>query len=1017
MAAKKPQTLDGLLRQADAAFGDPPGADAGLAAAVRRLARQRQARRRAALAITAVAAAAGIAIAVMAWPAGVGGPARPGGGPPRAAISLAVGCAVSPFGAADFAVLSPRRVRLDSGELYVRIDRRQAGGEAFVVETAAGEARAVGTRFYVEASSGPRAKKDTEQALTKGMGAMNSKRSKIAALTRVVVLAGLVQLANDAGMVRGGPGEALAVEGLAAPKKHVADLTGRFGQFYQPVTVDVKPAIPAYALPLKPDKVANWADAVKKLGLADEALDKLRANGFVVVPLPALRDKNSKPVPKDDITKPYEGLKIAGVPIFVTTDTLLHLYHVQFDETLKDIEEREFYGDISMLVDFLVGELGQAYQADGLEPIEKTALKKAWTYAAIGRKCLNPEWAPPAEIADDVATVIAKMEEHKGFWPDPMAASRQWPLFRYAEDFSQYLPRGHYTRSEILKRYFKGMMWFGRMSFILKGGPEYGPDDQPFLVSKEEGQAQTIAASHIVKLLAGGTVKDGRTARQIWQRVYTVTAFYVGLADDLGLAEYETSLRKVTGAAMDLGMLVDEANWRKVQVELAKFNPPAIYGGTGAQGTYGGANPDKLVEALDKSTGFRLMGQRYIPDSYMMGKLVTPTVGRPNNGRTDMFTCVMTDDGPYRCFPRGLDVMAVLGSKRAEHWLAKLGDDAYGTGVDLAKDKNLRHDAVLASLKKEFADLGPSDWNRNAYWSWLYALRPLLEEYGEGYPTFMTTEAWHDKSMTTALASWSQLRHDTILYAKQSYTMMMRKSAVGPVGPRPKPVEGYVEPTGEFYARLLATTRMTLAGLKEMNVLEPVAVDRLKALDNLIAKLLGITKKQLAHKELTAEDYAFIRDFGEALEKIRVKDPKLQQEMNEAREKKDWDRYRQLSQEMTANKSMKTTIIADVHTDTNSKQCLEEGTGEVELTVVCYLQPDGRLVLGAGPTLSYHEFKHPMSDRLTDEKWREMLKGGQTPPRPEWTQTFTASGPSVALPPPAARPRPGFPFVPTRPRR
>ena len=962
--------------------------------------------------VAALAAAAGIVIATVIW-RGDNGVTRPDGRDdtvPVQTASLAAGCSVAPLGTASFAVVSPRRVRLDSGELYVQIDRKLAGGQPFVVETAAGEARAVGTRFYVESAGPTHARPETEHADMKGPGTVITGRGKIAAMTRVVVLAGLVQLANDAGVVSGRAGEALAAEGNAAPKKHVADLTGKFGQFYKPVTVDVKPAIPAYTLPLKPAKVANWADAVRKLGLNKDALAKLKANGFVVTALPALRDKKNKPVPKDDITKPYEGLAMAGVPIFVTTDTLLHLYHVQFDETLKDIEEREFYGDISQLADFLVGELGRAYQDKALKPIEKTALKKAWTYAAIGYQCLDPEWSAPAEIADDVATIIAKMEEHKGFWPEPKAAYRQWPLFRYAEDFSQYVPRGHYTRSKILKRYFKGMMWFGRMSFILKGGRDYGPDDQPFLVDKEEAQAQTIAASHIVKLLAAGKVKDGRAAREIWQRVYTVTAFYVGLADDLGLAEYESSLRKVTGAALSVGMLADEANWQKLQVELAKFNPPAIYGGTGGQGTYGGANPDKLIEALDKSTGFRLMGQRYIPDSYMMGKFVTPTVGPPNNGRTDMFTCVITDDGPYRCFPRGLDVMAVMGSKRAEHWLKKLADDGYGTGRDATKHKNLRYDVVLAGLKKEFSDLSPSDWNRNAYWSWLYALKPLLEEYGEGYQTFMTTDAWHDKSMTTALASWSQLRHDTILYAKQSYTMAMKRSAV--IGPRPKPVEGYVEPTAEFYARLLATTRMTLAGLEDMKVLEPVAVDRLKALEALIARLLEITKKQLAHKELTAQDYAFIRNFGEALEKIRVKDPRLQKEMNEAREKNNWNRYREIQQEITAGKSMKTTIIADVHTDQNSKKCLEEGTGHVEMTVVCYLQPDGRLVLGAGPTLSYHEFKHPMSDRLTDEKWREMLDGGKTPPRLEWIQTFTASGPAAATPRP--RPAPGRPSLSPR---
>ncbi|MBL7221802.1 MAG: DUF3160 domain-containing protein, partial [Phycisphaerae bacterium] len=273
--------------------------------------------------LATMAAAACAIIAVMIWRPGIGLLDEPHGG------SLAEGCSVAPFGIAEFAVISPRRVRLDAGELYVQIDRELAGGEPFVIETPSGEARAVGTRFYVE---------------TKGTEKMSNGKSKIAAMTRVVVLAGLVQLVNDAGIVSGGPGEALGAEGVAAPKKHVADLTGRFGQFYEPIDVDVKPSIPAYTLPLTPKKVANWDEATKKLGLGAAAQAKLKANGFVVVPLPALRDKNSRPIPKDDITKPYEGLKIAGVPIFVTTDTLLHLYHVQFDETLKDIEEREFYG-------------------------------------------------------------------------------------------------------------------------------------------------------------------------------------------------------------------------------------------------------------------------------------------------------------------------------------------------------------------------------------------------------------------------------------------------------------------------------------------------------------------------------------------------------------------------------------------------------------------------------------------------------------------------------------------------
>ncbi|GAI43997.1 unnamed protein product [marine sediment metagenome] len=38
------------------------------------------------------------------------------------------------------------------------------------------------------------------------------------------------------------------------------------------------------------------------------------------------------------------------------------------------------------------------------------------------------------------------------------------------EDYSQYVPRGHYTRNEKFKKYFKTMMWYGRIDFKLKPG-------------------------------------------------------------------------------------------------------------------------------------------------------------------------------------------------------------------------------------------------------------------------------------------------------------------------------------------------------------------------------------------------------------------------------------------------------------------------------------------------------------------------------------------------------------------
>jgi hypothetical protein len=182
-----------------------------------------------------------------------------------------------------------------------------------------------------------------------------------------------------------------------------------------------------------------------------------------------------------------------------------------------------------------------------------------------------------------------------------------------------------------------------------------------------------------------------------------------------------------------------------------------------------------------------------------------------------------------------------------------------------------------------------------------------------------------------------------------------------------------------------------------MNVLNADAKKRLDAFEKLLVRLLAIAEKELANQELKEDDYAFIRDFGTHLQSVTVAPNRkrieaLQQELEKARKANDNKRWQELLEQINAEQAgaMKTTIVADVHTDQNSKQVLEEGTGYVDLGVFVYRQPDGQLVLGAGPVLSYYEFKHPMKNRLTDEKWRELLKN-EAPPQPEWTRLYLST--------------------------
>ncbi len=125
---------------------------------------------------------------------------------------LATGCRVDPVGDAVYRVVEPRRVQLDRGELYVEVDRRRAGSEPFVVETPAGEAKAVGTRFVVETRSQELDRRDLSQ--DKGGSDMTAKFPSIAFVTRVLVLAGVVQLVGADVDAEGGAGVELKAQSV-----------------------------------------------------------------------------------------------------------------------------------------------------------------------------------------------------------------------------------------------------------------------------------------------------------------------------------------------------------------------------------------------------------------------------------------------------------------------------------------------------------------------------------------------------------------------------------------------------------------------------------------------------------------------------------------------------------------------------------------------------------------------------------------------------------------------------------
>ena len=717
---------------------------------------------------------------------------------------------------------------------------------------------------------------------------------------------------------------------------------------YRPVNLSYTPNAPQYSLPISSDEIANYENITYNFQLTDSDISKLENAGFVIIDYGQSKD----------MVKVYKDMKEDGIPIFVTSDSLLHLYHIQFNEILKRLEQEEFYWEILNL-SIAMEERSLSDYDSFTDPVLKESARINTAFFSVAVKLLltpteqyngsepmlNMDFNVPECVSQEVTGEIALIENHSGF--------EESPVFHYMEDYSQYVPRGHYTETEKLRRYFKAMMWYGRMAFLMKGGNPHGPN-APYLISEEDARNATIAAA-LISVELNSTQTSSGNAGDIWKRIYAITSFFVGVADDLTPYEYMKAIDEVFDGNFTYSELTDSQKFLEFKAKLVDMRSPKIYGGTGECGVSPPLTYDKLDNVTEKTKGMRFMGQRYVPDSYMFTHLTLETGTFIGEGKP--FTMEYTEGGPARCFPRGLDVMAVLGSQRALEILKEEGDTDY-------QGQNTSYMKKLSQLREEFSELNETEWHRNLYFSWMYTLKSLTKGHGNytNYPTFMQTQAWDDKELNTALGSWAELRHDTILYAKQSYTPNCTSA---PYQPPKKPVMGYVEPVPEFYARLLALTNMTENGLKELNALSDTEESRLKNLENALEKLLHISKKEVEGQELTDDDYEYIRNFGENIESTVLD---------------------------VSNKGTDTRMVADVHTDQNTNKVLEEAVGYVNLIIVAYKLPDGRIMAGAGPVFSYYEFKHPMDDRLTDEEWRDMLSNQDVPEQAPWLKELVGDG-------------------------
>ncbi len=633
----------------------------------------------------------------------------------------------------------------------------------------------------------------------------------------------------------------------------------------------------------------------------------------------------------------HERLKEANKPQFITTDLTLHAAHLLFDYSLRAIELEKLYP----LAETLCKTMAQ--ESAKLDLMQTPTGPSVTAFFLVPAKITDPEFTIAdlsKEILDAVKKDLAAIEKHEGFQFSAALDN--------AEDFSQYVPRGHYTRNESFKRYFKAMMWFGRRMFrIEEVRATRLPDPcNPDHWSKMHQKNETLMMLKITWMLHNVKI-DGEPAMDVWRKLYIPTTLFAGRTEDLNPEEVKALATKVWGSLptpKGLAALKPDKLAEFIKLAKQKSRPKIDSSGAGRK-------------------GFCFMGQRFTPDSYIMQCLVTGgdtpfgdvpehPLGYTGDRTPKPFTWGVNRymRPPERRFmPRGLDVFAVFGSEEALAILKEEGDTAYKGYNDM-----------LAFLRKDVGAMMQQRKEENLYYAWLYALQPLLKTpEGKSVPGFLKTNAWTRKSLATGLASWAELRHDTILYVKQSYTPTARS-----MPPRPRVTPGYVEPYPAVYTRIAAMIKKMRTDLGTLGVMPKGLENNYKQFETICGKLAAISQKELNGEKLTDEEYLWIASVAMQL-KSSTRLPYA------------------LRRKILSGTDSHMAIIADVHTDNNSKSVLEEAVG-TPFVLTVNMRIDGKMTTLSGAVFSYYEFKHPMKDRLTDEAWQEMLKKTERPALPAW---------------------------------
>lgn len=688
-------------------------------------------------------------------------------------------------------------------------------------------------------------------------------------------------------------------------------------------------------LSFDPQQAEHWALVRDRLQLSPAEVAMFARQGLVVVG----REHPS-------FAHAYDSLYRADLPLLITSDSILYVVHASLDKTLSDLEEHVLAPELAAILQAAHAELDR----------RQVPANSSWfanyrdvdLYLTVGRRLLGEAVGSSMNQDGSVNEILRRIAgrklEHPLFPGTPIYGSQRHV------DYSQFQPRGHYTQSQRLQQYFLAMMWLGRADcgwFVTPasyGSGVHVDVERELRDSVLMVDLLTVAGKMPQLEAVEGTIRHfmGDSDNITPSRLSMLMA-QVGVARLADLSD--------AGKELDLKKALEKSGAATQRISSQSF--------FGAR-----AGPQASPPGL-----FQVLGNRFAIDSWVLANVVFDTV-QTQSPRWGL-----------RKMPRGLDVMAALGNVRAKELLADdLREWRYEPQLQQATDVASRHLSAVTDQS-------------SIYDLWLSTLPTLHADLSAQhfFPEVMQTRPWQLKQLHTELGSWAELRHAGILYVKQSYTR--NEECDYPAG--------YVEPYPEFYAgiaRLAGQTAQRLSNLgQQLDVLKrwtpdtrfareklPIMIARWSFTARTMRTLETLARKELRGESFTVEETKFLKDTATFREEHQ-KDSSGRKTSRTMRDFTGW--YGQMLYPASDGFLSLKPCVADVHTNGDNGEVLEVGVGLTNFVVAAINSGADRRVY-VGPVYTYYEFRHPVSDRLTDESFGKMLQSAQPPPRPEWTAAF-----------------------------